>query len=137
MNEANAVLALHLTVAAFNVFGLLAVPLGLWRGWRFVSIFWWRALHLASLALVALQKLLGRSCFLTLWESKLRAGTVVGQTTWFQNMADRVLFWNLPLWFFGLLYALVLAYALFLWHWAPPAMNQRTPRGRSCLHTSL
>ncbi len=108
-------------VAAFNVFGLVVVPLGLWRGWSFIYVFWWRALHLASLAVVAAQKLLGRSCFLTSWESSLRSGsTMAGKATWVQNLGDRLLFWDLPIWFFGVLYALAFAYALFLWRLVPP-----------------
>ncbi|MDQ2818187.1 MAG: DUF2784 domain-containing protein, partial [Candidatus Eremiobacteraeota bacterium] len=107
MSPADAVLAVHLMVAAFNVFGLVVVPLGLWRGWSFIYVFWWRALHLASLAVVAAQKLLGRSCFLTSWESSLRSGsTMAGKATWVQNLGDRLLFWDLPIWFFGVLYAL-------------------------------
>ncbi len=48
------VLAVHLAVIAFNLFGLVAIPLGAWRGWAFVRVRWWRALHLASRAVVAL-----------------------------------------------------------------------------------
>ena len=33
--------------------------------------FWWRALHLALLAVPALQALFGRTCFLTLWQAML------------------------------------------------------------------
>jgi hypothetical protein len=65
--SAAAVLATHLVVIGFNLFGLVAIPLGGWRGWRFVRVRWWRLLHLGSLALVAVQALFGRACFLTLW----------------------------------------------------------------------
>ena len=40
---ADAVLLLHLGIVLFNVFGLIAIPLGAWRGWDFVRVFWWRA----------------------------------------------------------------------------------------------
>ncbi|HUZ32935.1 MAG TPA: DUF2784 family protein, partial [Xanthobacteraceae bacterium] len=69
-----AVLAAHVAVIAFNVFGLVVIPLGGWLGWRFVRILWWRALHLALLAVVALQALFGRACFLTLWQAALQQG---------------------------------------------------------------
>ncbi|MBU2721588.1 DUF2784 domain-containing protein, partial [Acidithiobacillus ferridurans] len=44
---AQVILVVHILIIAFNVFGLIAIPLGAWRGWRWVRIFWWRALHLA------------------------------------------------------------------------------------------
>ena len=68
------VLGLHLLVIAFNLFGLVAIPLGAARGWTWVRIFWWRALHVGSLAVVALQAVLGRACFLTDWQDALTGG---------------------------------------------------------------
>jgi hypothetical protein len=66
-----AVLAVHVAVIAFNVFGLIAIPLGSLLDWGFVRVFWWRALHLALLAVLVLQALFGRPCFLTLWQAVL------------------------------------------------------------------
>src|SRR3984893_3220720 len=68
---AEAILWLHVVVIAFSVFGLVAIPLGAWGGWRGVRVFWWRALHVGILGIVALQAVLGRACFLTIWESNL------------------------------------------------------------------
>src|ERR1700737_4961947 len=56
-----AILWFHVVVIAFNVFGLVAIPLGAWSGWKFVRVFWWRALHLGLLGIVALQAVLGRN----------------------------------------------------------------------------
>ncbi len=61
-----AVLALHLAIIAFNVAGCVLIPLGAWRGWRWVRWLWWRLPHLLSLAVVAVQAMLGRACFLTI-----------------------------------------------------------------------
>jgi uncharacterized protein DUF2784 len=68
---AEAILGLHVVVIAFSVFGLVAIPLGAWGGWRGVRVFWWRALHISVLGIVALQAMLGRACFLTIWENDL------------------------------------------------------------------
>ena len=78
---AELVLALHLAIIAFNVFGLVAVPVGALAGWRFVRVRWWRLLHLVSLAAVALQALLGRACFLTLWQGELEGARSETPTT--------------------------------------------------------
>src|ERR1051326_4538075 len=60
---ATAILWSHVAVIAFNIFGLIVIPLGAWRAWGFVRVFWWRALHLGALAIVALQAVLGQACF--------------------------------------------------------------------------
>jgi hypothetical protein len=125
---AEAVLLFHLGVVLFNIFGLIAIPLGGWRGWAFVRIFWWRALHLAVLAVVALQAVLDRVCFLTLWQSDLlrQAGEAASDGPLIQRWVTRAIFWPLPLWFFALLYAAVCIYTLFLWWAVPPNFPRRS-----------
>jgi Protein of Unknown function (DUF2784) len=131
---ASLVLVLHLGVILFNVVGLVAIPLGAWRGWRFVRLFWWRALHLAILAVVALQAILDRACFLTLWQAALRqgAGEAASPGPLIQGWIERAIFWPLPLWFFATLYIAVWIYALLLWRLVPPqlpaGMRRLTPR---------
>ena len=66
------ILAAHLLVIAFNLLGLVAILAGAARHWAWVRIRWWRLLHLASWAVVALQAVLGRACFLTIWQDRLR-----------------------------------------------------------------
>jgi hypothetical protein len=117
-----AVLAVHVAIIAFNVFGLVVVPIGGWRGWRFVRVFWWRTLHLAALAVVALQAMFGRACFLTLWQAALEqdAGAPASRLPLIARWVDRAIYWNLPIWFFAALYVAVLVYALALWRLVPP-----------------
>jgi hypothetical protein len=130
------VLAIHLGVILFNVFGLVAIPLGAWRGWRFVRVYWWRALHLAVLAVVALQALLDRACFLTLWQYALRqgAGEAASPAPLIESWVNRLIFWPLPLWFFAALYVGVSIYTLLLWRLVPPVLpgwtRRITPRRR-------
>ena len=118
---ATTVLALHLAVVAFNLGGLVVVPLGKWAGWHFVRGFWWRLAHLGSLAAVALQSILGQSCFLTLWQASLEARADASHpppliATWING----ILFWPLPLWAFATAYVAVFVYTLLLWRWVPP-----------------
>ena|SRR5690348_9578991 len=126
---AQLVLALHVAIIVFNVVGLVVIPLGAWRGWRFVRIFWWRALHLTILAVVALQALFARACFLTLWQSALqeRAGAAASSAPLIARWVQHLLFWPLPLWFFAVLYIAVCVYAVLLWRLVPP--RPRTARG--------
>jgi hypothetical protein len=118
---ATLIFALHLGVIAFNVFGLIAVPLGAWRGWRFVRVFWWRALHLALLGLVAVQAAFGQICFLTLWQSELEGNR--GPRPMIQAWIETLIFWPLPVWAFALLYAAILVYAIWLWRAVPPVRS--------------
>lgn len=108
-----AVLAVHIAVILFNVFGLVAVPAGAVCGWRFVHIRWWRVLHLLSLAAVAAQALAGRACFLTIWQSRL-AGSIQPATPLIVRWIERMVYWPLPIWVFAALYVLIFAYALVL-----------------------
>lgn len=108
-----AILALHLIIIAFNVAGLIVIPIGAWLGWRIVRIAWLRVLHLAMLAIVAGQALAGRACALTVWQDNLAGG---GQTVQplIMHWVDRVIYWNLPMWVFAMLYSLVFLYVLAL-----------------------
>lgn len=119
---ADAVLLLHLAVILFNVFGLVAIPFGAWRGWRFVRVFWWRALHVGLLGAVAIQAVLARVCVLTIWQSDLlrQAGVTASDAPLIQRWVNRLIYWPLPLWVFAAAYVAALALAVALWWKVPP-----------------
>lgn len=119
---AEAVLALHLVVIAFNLFGLVAIPLGAWRGWRFVRVAWWRWLHLASMVAVAVQALMGRACFLTLIQDRLEGSA--GRTPLIMGLINHLIFWPLPMWAFTALYLALAAYVAALF-WVVPVARRK------------
>lgn len=110
---AEAILALHLVVIAFNVAFLVVIPLGAWLGWRIVRIAWLRLLHLALMAIVAGQALAGRACILTLWQSEL-TGRSASPPPLIVHFVDRLIYWNFPLWVFTALYVTVFLYVAAL-----------------------
>ncbi|WP_430423710.1 DUF2784 family protein [Phenylobacterium sp.] len=112
------VLAVHIIVIAFNVAGLVVIPLGAARGWRFVRLRWLRLLHLGSLAVVAAQAALGRACFLTDWQAALTSEGA--HDPMIMRWINGVIYWPLPMWVFSGLYLAVFAYVVALWWWAPP-----------------
>jgi hypothetical protein len=112
------VLGIHVAIIAFNVAGLVLIPLGAWWNWRWVRGFWWRLAHLLTLAAVAAQALAGKACFLTLWQSDL-AGNGRPQPL-IAGWIDKLIYWPLPLWFFAVVYVAVLLYVIFLWWRVPP-----------------
>jgi hypothetical protein len=130
---AGLVLAVHLVIILFIAFGMVAVPIGAGLGWRFVRRYWWRALHLLAMVLVAAQALLGRACFLTLWQAALESNGTSPQPLIYAYV-NRLIFWPLPLWVFTVFYLVLLAYTLALWRLVPPRRSrirlQNRPFGR-------
>jgi hypothetical protein len=107
------VLALHLAIIAFNIAGCVLIPIGAWRDWRWVRGFWWRLAHALSLAVVALQAMLGRACFLTILQDDL-SGTAHVQPL-IETWMNRLVYWPLPIWIFAAAYVAVFAYVIALW----------------------
>ncbi len=122
------ILAAHVAIIGFNLFGLVAIPLGAWRRWPFVHGRVWRLVHLASLGVVALQALLGRACFLTDWEAD-----VVGDPSHaplIMRWVNALIFWPLPMWAFTAAYIALFVYVLALL-WLVPLgarVRARAPR---------
>lgn len=110
------ILAVHLVVIAFNVAGLALIPLGAALGWRWVRIRWLRLLHLASLAVVAVQAALGEACFLTVWQA---VATGEAPEPLITSWVNSLIYWPLPMWVFTSAYIAVFAYVLALW-WLVP-----------------
>ena len=112
------VLAIHLAVIAFNVLGLVAIPLGAKLGWTWVRIRWWRALHVVSWVVVAVQAVLGRACFLTYWQDGLTGDGA--QDPLVMRWVNALIYWDLPMWAFTALYLALFATVLALWKLVPP-----------------
>ena len=113
-----AILAVHLAVIAFNVLGLAVIPLGAALDLRWVRVRWWRALHLASWAVVAVQAILGRACFLTIWQDRLTGSAPAPPLI--ERWVERLIYWPLPIWVFGAIYLVLFAMVIALWRIVPP-----------------
>ena len=113
MNLANGILAVHVLIIFFNVAGLLVIPLGGVLGWRLVRIAWLRLLHLALLGIVAGQALAGRACILTIWQHEL-SGSQRAPEPMVMRWVDHLIYWNLPIYVFAVLYCAVFAYVVAL-----------------------
>ncbi|HEX5354310.1 MAG TPA: DUF2784 family protein [Rhodanobacteraceae bacterium] len=122
------ILVLHLAIIAFNIAGCVLIPIGAWQHWRWVREFWWRLIHLLSLAAVALQALAGRACFLTIWQGDV-SGTPHAQPL-IASWIDRLIYWPLPLWVFAIAYVVVFAYVIALWLCVRPRMPWRRGAGQ-------
>lgn len=119
---ADAILMLHVGVVFFVVLGALAIPLGAWRGWRWVRGLRWRLLHVVLMGVIALQAWLGALCPLTVWEQALRrrAGEAVYGESFIEHWLSRLIFFEAPWWIFVAAYSAFALFVLLLWRWVPP-----------------
>jgi hypothetical protein len=123
MVVAEAILAAHVAIILFNLFGLIVVPIGALCHWRFVRIAWWRVLHIALLTAVAVQAMAGRACILTVWQAEM-SSTAAEPGPLIMSWVDRLIYWRLPIWVFEALYVAVFGYALALFWLVPPRRNR-------------
>jgi hypothetical protein len=115
---ADVVLVLHFLVVVFIVGGLVLTWAGFFLGWKWVGNPFFRYLHLAAIAFVALEALLGYACPLTVWEDALRGGAP--PESCLGRWVARVLFYQAPEWVFTALYCLWAAATVATLRFVPP-----------------
>lgn len=115
---ADLVLVVHAAFVVFVVSGLAAIWIGLALGRPFARDPWFRGAHLAAIAFVVAETLLGFACPLTLWEDALRGSA--DERGFIERFVHAWLFWDAPRWVFGAAYAAFGALvALTWWRWPP------------------
>ncbi len=137
---ADAVVVAHFAYVAIVVLGLAAILLGAVLRWRWVRNFWFRAVHLAMIGIVAVEAMFGVVCPLTSLEHKLRgmAGETVAAGSFMGRLFHDLLFYEAEPWVFTMLHlgfaALVLATFIFVpprW----PGKSSQTDSAPSRLRT--
>jgi hypothetical protein len=123
---ADLVLVLHAAFVLFVVGGLAAIWIGAVAGWRWVTHPGFRGLHLAAIAFVAVQSVLGQACPLTLWEDALRGSHAT--TGFIQRWVGALLYWEGPAWAFTALYLGFGALVAWTWFRVPPRWRRRRDR---------
>lgn len=116
---ADALLVVHFAIAAFIVGGLLLTWLGALLKWQWIRNPWFRYAHLAAIAFVALEALLGYACPLTVWEDLLRGG--VRPESFVGRWVYRLLYYQAPEWVFTSLYVAWAAATLVTLRLVPPS----------------
>lgn len=120
---ADVVVVVHAFIAAFIVLGFVVIPLGAWLEWGFVRRRGLRLAHLIGILLVAGETVLGFACPLTVWENWLRRGST-GGVDFIARWVRWILYYDVPVWVFGLIYVAAAALAVFLWRQVPPASRR-------------
>jgi len=115
---ADAILVVHALFVLFVTGGLVATWIGIAAGARFARNRWFRGVHLAAIAFVVAESLLGYACPLTVWEDALRGSTAGGG--FIERWVHAWLFWSAPAWVFTAAYvAFGAAVALTWWRFPP------------------
>lgn len=115
---ATLVLLVHVLWVLWMLAGLGLTVVGLFRRNRFMDSLGARGLHLAGLLLVAAFPLFGELCPLTVWEDALRGGEP--GTGFLRRFFRAVLYWDLPLEFFGAAYGLAALFTALAFALRPP-----------------
>lgn len=119
---ADAVLALHVAIAAFVVLGLIVVVAGNLRSWGWVNRLWFRLAHLAAIAVVVAESWFGMVCPLTTLEMWLRVkgGGPAYSGGFIEHWLQYLLYYDAPAWVFTLVYSLFGLAVLATWWLLPP-----------------
>ena len=119
---ADAVLALHVAFIVFVVGGLVFVVVGNLRAWRWVNGWWFRATHLAAIAFVVAESVLGMPCPFTTLEAWLRpreAAQAYSQG-FIAHWLERLFSYETPPWVFSMTDASIGLLTLLAWWYFPP-----------------
>jgi len=115
---ADALLVVHFLIVLFIVGGLLLVWIGAAMDWRWVRDPWFRYAHLAAIAFVAAEAVLGIACPLTVWEDMLRGG--VRAESFVGRWVRSLLYYQAPEWVFTAAYLAWTAATLATLRLVPP-----------------
>jgi len=120
---ADVVLIVHFAFVLFVVGGLATIWIGAAAGWSWVRGFRFRTAHLAAIAFVAAESLLGIWCPLTVWEDALRGRHE--EKSFVARWIHRVMFYDVPEGFFTAAYLLFAAAVAATWWWVRPVGRRR------------
>ena len=114
---ADAVLVVHALFVLFIVGGFALILLGT-RRWSWVRNRTFRILHLAAIAFVTAEALIGITCPLTTWEDALRGGGP--ERSFISRWVARLLYYDFPEWVFATGYSVFALAVLWTWRMVPP-----------------
>ena len=115
---ADLVLLTHFAIAAFLAAGMLLIPIGAYWRWSWVRAQRLRQIHAGLIVLITIEAIFHITCPLTILEALLRR-THAPESFWGDHIS-KILYWDLPLEFFAILYGCCVVWVLYLWKSVPP-----------------
>ncbi len=118
----NLIIFSHFLIVLFITSLIFLIPIGYRFNWEIFKNKILRLLHLLLMTCVTLEAILGITCPLTSFESYL-SGTLE-EKTFISYWLGKIIYWNFPSLFFGILYSLCLAWIIIMWKIYPPKNNK-------------
>ena len=123
---ADLVLAMHFCIVLFVIFGLVALPIGFLKNYSWTRNAKLRLAHMSVMGFITLESVLGLACPLTIIENTLRK--IEYQQSFVAYWISRFVYWDLPTYFFVILYFSCLLWSLVFWKLHPPqSLNRSRP----------
>ena len=126
MWAADIILVIHLMFVLFVVGSLPLIWIGAWMRLSFVRNRYFRLAHLAAIAFVVGESLVGMMCPLTLLEDRLR-GTA-SENGFVERWLHRILFYDVPEGVLTVLYILFALLVVITLRQVPPHGKRQLPR---------
>lgn len=120
---ADFVLIIHFGIVLFLTLGLVALPIGYLRNYVWTRNNKMRMTHISLMAFVTLEAIFGITCPLTKFENILRK--VEYQQPFVSQWISQFIYWNLPTYFFVIIYTACFIWSLVFWKVHPPIKIQR------------
>ena len=124
---ADIVLILHFFYVLFVVTGFIVIGLGAPLGWKWIRNRTFRLFHLAAIAFVGLEGVIGMVCPLTALEYQLRraGGGGAEEGAFIARLVSKLLYYDFPPWIFTMAYLLMTLLALALMFIVPPRWRRK------------
>lgn len=120
---ADFVLIIHFCIVFFVVFGLVALPIGYLNNYSWTRNIKFRAAHILLMGFITLEAIFGITCPLTIIENTLRQ--IEYQQSFVAYWISQLIYWDLPLYFFVILYSSCFVLSLVFWRVHPPSHLDR------------
>ncbi len=126
MWAADVILVIHFMFVLFVIGSLPLIWIGAWMKLSFVRNRFFRLAHLAAIAFVVGESLVGMMCPLTVLEDRLR-GTAT-EDGFVERWLHRILFYDVPEWVLTALYILFALLVVITLRRIPPHGTRQPPR---------
>jgi hypothetical protein len=128
---ADIIAIIHLGYVIYVILGFILIVAGIVFQWNWVRNLWFRIAHLAAIAAVAMEAMLGIHCPLTVLEFRLRYHSLPPheRISFIGTFIHSILFYEAPGWLFTLVYTVFAIIVVLTFIMAPPKRKGPQPKG--------
>ena len=115
---ADFILVIHFLIVGYVTAGILLIPIAYKMNWKTFKIKKLRVLHLLLIFFVTFESVFGFTCPLTSIENYLR--NALNKHSFISYWLQKIIFWDLPNFYFLILYCACLTLTICWWKFFPP-----------------